>query len=144
MHFYKIIHMLVINDSIVTKTRLISARHWSVIVRWLWGKRVRQNLTILEGCHFPQFYILIWSSFRKSETKDFNLDVCLFNRSAQTTARAVMDLIWRINLLTDASLLLHSNREKRKQSINQVSWVHFCLMKLLIIRTTDHVRKIAK
>ena len=34
----------------------------------------RKNLTISEGCHFAWFYILIWWSFPKIETKNFNLD----------------------------------------------------------------------
>ena len=39
----------------------------------------KKNLTIFEGCHFPQFYILILSSFLKIETKNFNSDPCFFN-----------------------------------------------------------------
>ena len=37
---------------------------------------LRKNLTNFEGCHFAWFFILIWWSFPKIETKNFNLGPC--------------------------------------------------------------------
>ena len=38
----------------------------------MWEIVVTKNLTNFEGCHFGRFYILIWLSFPKIETKNFN------------------------------------------------------------------------
>ena len=46
---------------------------------WLYSLVRMGNLTTFEGCHFSWFYILIWSSFRKIETENFNSDPCFFN-----------------------------------------------------------------
>ena len=51
---------------------LIAARQSGFIVPCVWEIVVRKNLAIFKGCHFAQFYILIWWSFPKIETKNFN------------------------------------------------------------------------
>ena len=48
------------------------------IVPYVWEIVVRKNLTNFEGCHFARFYILIWWSFPKIETKNFNSGSCFF------------------------------------------------------------------
>ena len=48
------------------------------IVLYVWEIVVRKNLTNFEGCHFAQFYILIWWSFPKIEPKSFNSGPCFF------------------------------------------------------------------
>ena len=58
-------------DDLISNCRFRVPRVWEI---W-----VRKNLTILEGCHFPRFYILIWSSFRKMETQNFDSDQCFLN-----------------------------------------------------------------
>ena len=58
--------------------RFISARQGSFIVSYVWEIVVRKNLTNFEGCHFARFYILIWWSFPKIETKNFNSGSCFF------------------------------------------------------------------
>ena len=45
----------------------------------VWEIKVRKNLTILEGCLFPWFHILISSTFWETKKKNFNLDPCIFN-----------------------------------------------------------------
>ena len=57
---------------------LIAARQCDFIVPHVWEMVVRKNLTIFGGCHFARFYILIWWSFSKIETKNFNSDLCFF------------------------------------------------------------------
>ena len=51
---------------------LIAARQGGFIVPYVWEIVVRKNLTNFEGCHFARFYILIWWSFPKIETTNFN------------------------------------------------------------------------
>ena len=57
---------------------LIAARQGGFIVPYVWEIVVRKNLTNVEGCYFARFYILIWWSFRKIETKNFNSGPCFF------------------------------------------------------------------
>ena len=57
---------------------LIAARQGGFIVPYVWEIVVRKNLTNFEGCHFARFYILIWWSFSKIETKNFNSGPCFF------------------------------------------------------------------
>ena len=51
---------------------LIVPRRSRFIVPSIWAIVVRRNLTNFEGCYFARFYILIWWSFLKIETKNFN------------------------------------------------------------------------
>ena len=55
---------------------LIAARQSGFIVPYVWKIVVTKNLTNFEGCHFGRFYILIWLSFPKIETKNFNSGSC--------------------------------------------------------------------
>ena len=57
---------------------LIPPRQGGFIVPYVWEIvfNVRLNLTIFKGYHFPRFYVLIWSNFRKIERKIFNSDPC--------------------------------------------------------------------
>ena len=48
------------------------------IVPYVWEIVVRKNLTNFEGCHFARFYILIWWTFPKIKTKNFNSGPCFF------------------------------------------------------------------
>ena len=59
-------------------TLLIAARRGGFIVPYVWEIVVRKNLINFEGCHFARFYILIWWSFPKIETKNFNSGPCFF------------------------------------------------------------------
>ena len=58
--------------------QFIAARQGGFIVPYVWEIVVRKNLTNFEGCHFARFYILIWWSFPKIETKNFNSGSCFF------------------------------------------------------------------
>ena len=51
---------------------VIAAHQGGFIIPCVWEIVVRKNLTNFEGCHFARFYILIWQSFPKIETNDFN------------------------------------------------------------------------
>ena len=55
---------------------LIAASQAGFIVPHVWEIVVRKYLTIFEGYHFARFYILIWWSFPKIETKNFNSGLC--------------------------------------------------------------------
>ena len=66
-------------DWVVFQDVVIAPRQDGFMFPYVWEIKVRKNLRIFEGCHFPRFYILIWSSFRKIETKDLNSDPCFFN-----------------------------------------------------------------
>ena len=57
---------------------IIDARQGGFMISYVWEIVVRKNLTIFEGCHFARFYILIWWSFPKIETKNLNSDQCFF------------------------------------------------------------------
>ena len=57
---------------------IIAARQGGFIVPYVWEIVDRKNLTNFEGCHFARFYILIWWSFPKIETKNFNSGSCFF------------------------------------------------------------------
>ena len=57
---------------------LIVSHQGDFIVLYVWEIVVRKNLTNFEGCHFARFYILIWWSFPKIETKNFNSGPCFF------------------------------------------------------------------
>ena len=59
-------------------SKLITARQGDFIFPHVWEIVVRKNLTNFEGCHFARFYILIWWSFPKIETKNFNSGPCFF------------------------------------------------------------------
>ena len=56
----------------------IAACQGGFIVPYLRELVVRKNLTNFEGSHFAPFYILIWWSFPKIETKNFSSGSCLF------------------------------------------------------------------
>ena len=58
--------------------KIIAASQDGFIVPYVWEIVVRKNLTNFEGCHFARFYILIWWSFLKIETKNFNSGPCFF------------------------------------------------------------------
>ena len=58
--------------------KIIAANQGGFIVPYVWEIVVRKNLTNFEGCHFARFYILIWWSFPKIETKNFNSGSCFF------------------------------------------------------------------
>ena len=60
------------------KKTLIAARQGGFIVLYVWQIVVRKSLTNFEGCHSGRFYILIWWSFPKIETKNFNSSPCFF------------------------------------------------------------------
>ena len=64
--------------SLLYDKNVIAARQGGFIVSYVWEVVVRKNLTNFEGCHFAQFYILIWWSFLKIETKNFKLGPCFF------------------------------------------------------------------
>ena len=69
--------------SIVTIVSIVSvvsiaARQGGFIVPHVWEIVARKNLATFKGCHFARFYILIWWSFLKIETKNFNSDPCFF------------------------------------------------------------------
>ena len=59
-------------------TTIIAARQGGFIVPYVWEIVVRKHVTNFEGCHFARFYILIWWSFPKIETKNFNLGPYFF------------------------------------------------------------------
>ena len=67
-----------INKFLLCMKLLIAARQGGFIVPYVWEIVVRKNLTNFEGCHFARFYILIWWSFPKIETKNFNSGSCFF------------------------------------------------------------------
>ena len=69
--------MLVFKISL-NRSKLTAARQGGFIVLHLWEIVARKNLTIFEGCHFARFYILIWWSFPRIGTKNFNSDPCFF------------------------------------------------------------------
>ena len=58
---------------------LVATRQGSSKVLCLSEIYARKNLTIMEVCHFPRFYILIWPSFQKIETENLNLHPCFFS-----------------------------------------------------------------
>ena len=67
-HFFRI--------KVYSRLWFIAARQSNFIVLYVWEIVVRKNLTNFEGCHFARFYILIWWSFAKIETKNFNSGSC--------------------------------------------------------------------
>ena len=60
------------------KSSFIAARQVGFIFLYVWEIIVRKNLTNFKVCHFVRFYILIWWSFPKIETKNFNSGPCFF------------------------------------------------------------------
>ena len=68
----------VINGLTLLRSHIIAARQGGFIVPKVWEIVVRKYLTNFEGFHFAQFYILIWCSFPKIETKSFNSGPCFF------------------------------------------------------------------
>ena len=56
----------------------IAARQGGFIIPHVWEIVVRKNLTNFEGYHFGRFYLLIWWSFPKIKTKNFNSGPCFF------------------------------------------------------------------
>ena len=57
---------------------VIISIHDAFIVPYVREIVVRKNLTTSQGWHWARFYILIWLSFPKIETKNFNSDPCFF------------------------------------------------------------------
>ena len=57
---------------------LVATSQGGFVVWYVWEIVVKKNLTNFEGWHSARFYILIWWSFPKIETKNFNSGSCFF------------------------------------------------------------------
>ena len=64
--------------TLLRRSHTTAARQGGFIVPYVWEIVVRKHVTNFEGCHFARFYILIWWSFPKIETKSFNSGPCFF------------------------------------------------------------------
>ena len=57
---------------------IIAAWQGGFIVPYIWEIVVRKILTIFEGCHFPQVYIIDLIEFSENWDKDFQFGPMLF------------------------------------------------------------------
>ena len=94
--------------------KFIATRQGGFIVLHVWEIVVRKNLTIFEGCHFARFYILIWWSFPKIETKNFNSDPCFFK-------------LVKLGTISPAAHFLNCVHIGRRQTIAAMAFVGFLL-----------------
>ena len=113
-------------------SQIIAAHHGGFIVPHIWEIVVRKNLTICEGCHFAPFYILIWWSFLKIETKNLNLDPCFFK-------------LVKLGTISPAAHFLNSTRWKKSDDSSNHLWTFFwkrlCKVKRSFLRLLNYKRR---
>ena len=85
--------LLFILSSLYKNYMLIDARKGGFIVPYVWEIVVRKNVTNFEGCHFAWFYIFIWWSFPKIETKNFKSGSCFFKLGAVPPTAHFLDCV---------------------------------------------------
>ena len=75
----KSLFIIIINTIISLGTNsFIAAHQGGFIVPHVWEIALRKNLKNFESSYFARFYILIWWSFPKTETKNLNWGSCFF------------------------------------------------------------------
>ena len=57
---------------------IIATRQGGFVVPYVWEIVVRKDFTILEGCHFPWFYIIDLIEFSENRDKEFQFGPMFF------------------------------------------------------------------